>query len=105
MILSNKCSINQSVGIIKKGESFALPPFLIYKVLLLHLRHHLTHLAACDHLHHLARLVELFQQTVYFLNSGTVPLAVYVGSNSSSKVKVARISCFSFWLSDSNSSP
>ena len=74
MILSNKCSINQSVGIIKKRESFALPPFLIYKVLLLHLRHHLTHLAACDHLHHLARLVELFQQTVNFLNSGTATL-------------------------------
>ena len=38
MILSNKCSINQSVGIIKKGESFALPPFLIYKVLSWRLR-------------------------------------------------------------------
>ena len=78
MILSNKCSINQSVGIIRKGESFALPPFLIYKVLLLHLRHHLTHLAACDHLHHLAGLVKLFQQAVYFLNSGTATLAIRV---------------------------
>ena len=36
----------------------------------LHAGHHLAHLAAGDFLHHLARLVELLQQAVHFLQSG-----------------------------------
>ena len=31
-------------------------------------RHHLAHFAAGHHFHHFTGLVELFQQTVYFLN-------------------------------------
>ncbi len=34
-----------------------------------HLRHHLTHLATCNHLHHLTCLIKLFQQAINFLDS------------------------------------
>lgn len=38
---------------------------------LFHFRHHFAHFATCHHLHHLAGLLKLFEQSVDFLNVGT----------------------------------
>ena len=62
-------SVNQVVVL----EGYSHDSYVVYEVSRngWGITYHLTHLAASDHLHHLAGLVKLFQQAVYFLNIRT----------------------------------